>query len=101
MTYEEKLELAKRLKALWPTGPKINNVYWADNEKLIVPRLDMFFRRFGEFPVDEIYLAAKRYVDKFGEDTTYMRVLKYFIIKKTDDGGFSSDLLEYLTSNEE
>ena len=98
-TKDELLECAKRLKALYPRGKKPGtNSYWADSPALIVERLKLFFRKYGEYPLNEIVKATSKYVeDNIGNP--YMRTLTYFIMKNDTRAGEvekKSDLLNYL-----
>lgn len=82
---DEKLtQLATRLKEVFPKGKKDGtNYYWADGVALIVRRLKLFFRKYGDTYTDEqIVKAAEKYVQGFNGNYTYMRLLKYFIFKE-------------------
>lgn len=78
------IQLAKRLKEVFPKGKKDGtNYYWADGVALIVRRLKLFFRKYGDTYTDEqIVKAAEKYVQGFNGNYTYMRLLKYFIFKE-------------------
>lgn len=77
-------QLATRLKGVFPKGKKDGtNYYWADGVALIVRRLKLFFRKYGDTYTDEqIVKAAEKYVQGFNGNYTYMRLLKYFIFKE-------------------
>lgn len=82
---EERLEaLAKRLKEVFPKGKKDGtNYYWADGMALIVRRLKLFFKKYGnQFTDEQIINAAEKYVQGFNGDYRFMRLLKYFIFKE-------------------
>lgn len=82
---EDKLvQLATRLKEIFPKGKKDGtNYYWADGVALIVRRLKLFFKKYGDAYSDEqIIQATLKYVEGFNGDYTYMRLLKYFIFKE-------------------
>lgn len=82
---EGRLEsLARRLKEIFPKGKKDGtNYYWADGVALVVRRLKLFFRKYGDTYTDEqIVKAAEKYVQGFNGNYTYMRLLKYFIFKE-------------------
>lgn len=82
---EERLvQLAIRLKEIFPKGKKDGtNYYWADGVALIVRRLKLFFKKYGDTYSDEqIVKAAEKYVQGFNGNYTYMRLLKYFILKE-------------------
>lgn len=102
-TSDEDIEqLAQGLKEIFPKGKKEGtNNYWADSPKLIVRRLKIFFKKYGEdFTNEQILNAAKKYVESFNGSYAYMRVLKYFIFKEqvgaAGDIESTSDLLTYI-----
>lgn len=78
------ISLATELKKLFPKGKKDGtNYYWAEGIALIVRRLKLFFRKYGETYTDEqIINAARKYVEGFNGNYRYMRLLKYFIFKE-------------------
>ena len=78
------INLATRLKAIFPKGKKTGtNYYWAEGVPLIIRRLKLFFRKYGnEFTDEQIVQAAEKYVEGFNGNYTYMRLLKYFIFKE-------------------
>ena len=76
--------LAVRLKEIFPKGKKDGtNYYWADGVALIVRRLQLFFKKYGNTYTDEqIIQATEKYVQGFNGNYQYMRLLKYFILKE-------------------
>lgn len=96
-------DLAKRMIELFPKGKK-DTTPWRGNYKDIATRLLIFFKKYGRFPLDDIYDATKRYVDSFNGNYTYMRTLKYFIWKNeknSDENGvicnsMGSDLMSWI-----
>ena len=97
------IDLAKRLKDIFPKGKKDGtNYYWAEGVALIVRRLKMFFKKYGEsltetfndefksmseedfnkFIDDRIIQAATKYIEGFNGNYQYMKLLKYFIFKE-------------------
>ena len=78
------VQLATRLKGIFPKGKKDGtNYYWADGVALIVRRLKLFFKKYGNTYTDEqIIQATSKYVEGFNGNYTYMRLLKYFIFKE-------------------
>ena len=78
------IQLAIRLKEIFPKGKKDGtNYYWADGVALIVRRLKLFFKKYGNTYTDEqIIQATSKYVEGFNGNYTYMRLLKYFIFKE-------------------
>ena len=84
--------LAIRLMDIFPKGKKEGtSVYFKGNKKDNKLRLQKFFKLYGNTYTDEqIVEAAKRYVESFNGNYSYMRALKYFIWKdekKTDREG--------------
>lgn len=76
--------LATRLKEIFPKGKKDGtNYYWAEGVALIVRRLKLFFKKYGnEFTDEQITTAAEKYVQSFNGNYQYMKLLKYFIFKE-------------------
>ena len=98
--------LAETLMGMFPTGKKPGtSLYWRGNKKDTILKLQKFFKLYGESYSDEqIINATKSYVESFNGDYSFMRVLKYFIIKSevkiNEDGRGSveqvSDLASYI-----
>lgn len=103
MSKEELLGLANRLKAMFPKGIMVDGIPWTEGPILIVQRLEGFFRRFGNYPAEDIEKAMQRYVDQ-KKGTPFMRSLKNAIYKETEgaDGTFEiqSDLYNYLENQD-
>ena len=78
------IQLATKLKDIFPKGKKDGtNYYWADGVALIVRRLKLFFKKYGnKFTDEQIIQAAEKYVRGFNGNYQYMRLLKYFIFKE-------------------
>ena len=78
------IQLATRLKQIFPKGKKDGtNYYWTEGVALIVRRLKLFFRKYGnKFTDEQIIQAAEKYVQGFNGNYQYMRLLKYFIFKE-------------------
>lgn len=84
-TPEERLNnLAIKLKEIFPKGKKEGtSYYWTEGIALIVRRLKLFFKKYGNTYTDQQILnAAEKYVQGFNGNYTYMRLLKYFILKE-------------------
>ena len=77
-------ELATKLKTIFPKGKKDGtNYYWSDGVPLIIRRLKLFFKKYGnDFTNDEIIQATEKYAEGFNGSYQYMRLLKYFIFKE-------------------
>ena len=90
---EDKLDtLASQLIEVFPKGKKEGTTsYWRGNRKEIRERLQKFFKLYGNKYTDEqILKATQDYVSSFNGNYSYMRVLKYFILKderKSDEEG--------------
>lgn len=94
-------DLAMKLKELFPKGKKDGtNRYWAEGKALIIRRLQLFFKKYGEYNHDLIIDATKKYIESFNGDYTYMKTLRYFILKESigasGDIEGTSDLLNYI-----
>ena len=78
------IQLATKLKEIFPKGKKDGtNYYWADGVALIVRRLKLFFKKYGnKFTDEQIIQAEEKYVQGFNGNYQYMRLLKYFIFKE-------------------
>lgn len=76
--------LAKQLKEVFPKGKKDGtNLYWAEGVALIVRRLKLFFKKYGDiYSNEDIVKAAQNYIKSFNGNYQYMKVLKYFIFKE-------------------
>ena len=94
--------LATRLKEIFPKGKKDGtNYYWADGVALIIRRLKLFFKKYGDTYTDEqIIRAAEKYVRGFNGNYQYMKLLKYFIFKEkvgaAGDVEGESELINYI-----
>ena len=86
------VELASKLRELWPAGDKDGKWPWRESVENLSKRLETLWnvRSLGEFSIDQCLSAANRYLARFEEDAKYMKILKYFILKQTkivnDDG---------------
>ena len=94
--------LATQLKGVFPKGKKEGtNYYWAEGVALIIRRLKLFFKKYGnEFTDEQIIQASKKYVEGFNGNYQYMRLLKYFIFKEKIGAGGEvegdSELISYI-----
>ena len=77
-------ELATKLKTIFPKGKKDGtNYYWSDGVPLIIRRLKLFFKKYGnDFTDEQIIQATEKYVEGFNGSYQYLRLLKYFIFKE-------------------
>ena len=92
-TPEDRVEsLVTKLMEIFPKSKKEGTChYFRGNKKDNTLKLKKFFKLYGNKYTDEqIINAAKRYVESFNGNYTYMRILKYFIWKdekKRDENG--------------
>lgn len=96
---ERCLKLAEKLRPLFPKGYKIvvdTKVSWRGSQREVALRLATFFKRYGTSWKDEdIVNATQKYISMFENDSTYMRVLKYFIYKdERKVNGFGEGFVE-------
>lgn len=100
-------QLAIKLKEIFPKGKKPGtNCYWSEGVQLIIRRLKLFFKKYGDsFSNKDIINAAEKYVKSFNGNYTYMKVLKYFIFKEkvnaVGEVEGESDLISYIENAEE
>lgn len=95
-------ELAKQMQEIYPKGKKPGtNYYWRDSTPVIMKKLQIFFKRYGDIPHDIILEATKKYVSSYGDSTKLMQLLKYFIWKNRPDGSEESTLLSYIENFED
>lgn len=96
------ISLAQELREIFPKGKKEGtNNYWSDGVTIIVRRLKLFFKKYGDtFTDDQILTAARKYVESFNGNYQFMRTLKYFIFKDARglEGNVenTSELLTYI-----
>lgn len=96
-------KLALSLMDIFPKGRKEGtNTYWRGNVRDTKLRLKKFFKLYGNKYTDsQILEAAKKYVESFNGDYSYMRVLKYFLWKDAkrvnSDGNYVDDVSDLAT----
>lgn len=73
--------LVNKMRELFPKGMKIGNSAWRGNIRELKLRMQKFFKMYGDYSDEAILKATKAYVDSFNGNYTYMRILKYFILK--------------------
>ena len=75
--------LAKTLMEIYPKGIKQGTTYpWQGTVEEVAQKLRVLVVRYGfEFTEQEAINATKEYVDSYKDDTTKMRLLKYFILR--------------------
>lgn len=99
------IQLATKLKEIFPKGKKDGtNYYWTEGVVLIVRRLKLFFKKYGnKFTDEQIIQAAEKYVQGFNGNYQYMRLLKYFIFKEkvgaNNEVEGDSELISYIENS--
>lgn len=73
--------LVTQMRELFPTGMKIGSSAWRGNKRELKLKMQKFFKLYGDYSDEDILSATKKYVDSFNGNYTYMRILKYFILK--------------------
>jgi hypothetical protein len=93
---EQLLPLVDTLMSIFPSGKKEGtSLYWKGNRKDNKERLQKFFKLYGnKYSDEQIIHAAKKYVESFNGQYTYMRALKYFIWK--DEKKMGNDGRKYI-----
>ena len=93
---DQLLPLVNSLMEIFPPGKKEGTtIYWKGNKKDNRERLQKFFKLYGnKYSNEQILEAAKKYVESFNGQYTYMRALKYFIWK--DEKKIGSDGKRYI-----
>lgn len=95
---KEFIELADKLKELFPKGKKAGTTYmWRDSTAVIARKLKTLVVKYDyQFTEEQAIKATKAYVESFNGDYTYMQLLKYFILKTLPDGEIKSDFMSYI-----
>lgn len=77
-------ELAERLREMWPPGEKDGKWPWRDSVGNLSRRLQHLWeiRKLKQYSIEECVAAANKYLAQFENDTKYMQILKYFILKQ-------------------
>lgn len=91
--------LVSEMRELFPKGMKHGSAAWRGNVRELSLRMKKFFKLYGEYSNDDILDATKRYVESFNGSYTFMRILKYFILKSekrtSEDGeGYVEEVSE-------
>ena len=112
-TDEEFIEMAKKMRELYPEGKMPGTTYfYRCNNKEVANKLKRFFIQYGnKYTEQDILDATQRFVAAFKVNYKYLPLLKYFISKQKsveDEDGVShnieysplADYLENPDSNE-
>lgn len=100
---EDLLDLAKKMKTVYPKGMKPGTTtYWAEGPQIIARRLRLFIKKYGEYSAEDILGATQKYVKEM-TGNMFMRTLKNFIFTEDYSGNnnFSSDLYNWLENSDE
>lgn len=91
--------IAFAMQQVFPEGKKPTTSYmWRGNVPMVSKKLKAIVKKYGvKFTKEEAVDAAKRYVESFDSDRTFMQVLEYFISKRDSKTGEErSQFLSYL-----
>ena len=103
VTIDEKwfYDVADALRAVFPDGKKPGTAYyWKDSTAIVAQKLKTLKSKYVfNFTKEQAVRAAKKYIESFNGDYTYMQLLKYFILKKDPSTGeLRSDFMSYITN---
>lgn len=100
---ERIVSIAKKLMEIFPQGKKPGTpYYWKGNIREITLKLKSFFKLYGNtYTEKQIIDAARNYVESFNGDYRFMRLLKYFIWKREDNGTEVSELATFIDNAEQ
>lgn len=103
------MEFIPKLQNLFPKARKPNNYgvptySYRGNVTDIKKRLKEFLVIYTKidgstYSLNEIYEATERYVNRYKDDTTYMKLLPYFISKRGEDSQLANELENPSTDN--
>lgn len=78
-------DVAAALRELWPAGEKDGKYSWRDSVSNLAKRLQLLWGiRFPDknYTKEQILQVARMYLARYENDTKYMKILKYFILKQ-------------------
>lgn len=93
--------LATTLQELYPQGLKPGTTYdWRGKTSVIEQKLKTLVALYGfTFTEQEAIDATKEYLSFFKDDKSHMCLLKYFILKTTNDGTIDSPFMTIIEDN--
>ena len=93
--------LAQKLQALYPKGNKSGTSYsWTDKTSLIAHKLRTLVVEYSfSFTEQEALRATEEYVKSFSNDLSHMQLLKYFILKTTNNDDMESMFMTIIENN--
>ena len=90
--------LAIKMQEIFPQGKKEGtSQYFRGNKKEVTLKIKKFLKLYGHYTDEQILEATQKYVDSFNGNYTYMRVLKYFIIKDVRKQGEEGAYIEQVS----
>lgn len=99
---EEYYNLAEELRKIYPKGavPGTSSTIYRGNKAEVARKLQSFFLQYGEYSDEEIIDATKKYIESLHGDYSFLKTLKYFIlkneVKKDEDGSSHVEVRSYL-----
>lgn len=92
--------LAQKLQDLYPEGLKPGTTYsWRGDTEEIAFKLKVLVAKHNFiFTGEEAIQAVKEYLSSYG-NTKYLQLLKYFILRTTDDGEINSLFMTIIENN--
>lgn len=97
--------LADKMREVYPKGKMPGtSYYYKGTTPDIYKRLCIFFQKYGDnYKPEQIIAATKKYVDNLNGDYTYLKLLKYFIMKNENKNNeiIQTSLLAETLENED
>lgn len=77
------IQLAKKLQELYPAGKKDGTPYmWRDSTVMIAKKLETLVKKYAcVFTEEDAVEVTRKYIESFNGNYTYMKLLKYFLLK--------------------
>ena len=96
----EYMELAVKLRELYPAGRKEGTTYmWRGTTAEVAKKLKTLVVKYGyTLNKEEVIKATKEYISSFNGNYRYMQLLKYFILKSAKDADGNTEIKSELMS---
>lgn len=96
----EYIELATKLRELYPTGRKGGTTYmWRGTTAEVAKKLKTLVVKYGyTLDREKVIKATKDYISSFNGNYRYMQLLKYFILKSVKDADGNIEVKSELMS---
>ena len=96
----EYMELAVKLRELYPAGRKEGTTYmWRGTTAEVAKKLKTLVVKYGyTLNKEEVIKATKEYISSFNGNYRYMQLLKYFILKSAKDTDGNTEIKSELMS---